>query len=111
NRFDDLWHHVFRSYEIDVVTAAPLEAEHHLRNLARRRPGHRLAGFDRLADVVVLAEDAAKVAMRKKDGTRAVPSPEAILLTEVREIAAYDRVASRLACGPLLLQPVYAAVP
>ena len=48
--------------------------------------------------------------MGEEDRSGAVPTPEAVLLSEVGEGAAYDRVASGLAGRPLSLQPIDATV-
>src|SRR5439155_6184547 len=65
---------------------------------------------DGLADVVVLAEDAAEVAVAEEDGAGAVPAPEAVLFAEVGEGAGDHGVAAGLARGPLVGQPVDPAI-
>src|SRR3990172_4888012 len=56
-------------------------------------------------------EDAAEVAPGEEDRPRAVPPPEAVLLTEVGEVARHARVAAGLADRGLPLEPVDPAVP
>ncbi len=70
----------------------------------RAGPGHTLA------DVEVLAEDAAEVAVGEEDRSRTVPTPEAVLLSKVGEGAAHDGVASGFAGRPLPVQPIDATI-
>ena len=66
--------------------------------------------LDVLADVVVLAEDTAQVAVAEEDGSGTVPPAQAVLLTEVREGARHDRVPSGLAGRPCVSQTIHTAV-
>src|SRR5687767_15220384 len=95
--------------------AAPvLELEHHRRDGLGRvsaRPMHFAAARpDCLADVVVLAEDAAQVAVPEEDGAGAPPTAEAVFFAEMGEVGGDDGVPAGLAGGPLVLQPVDPAV-
>src|SRR2546422_8355370 len=110
DRFDDLWRNVFRRDEVDVVATASLQRQHHAGDVLRRRSARRRSRFDRLADVVVLAEHASQVAVREEDGARSVPAAQTILLAEVRERAADDGVAAGFAGGPAILESVHTAV-
>src|SRR5947209_1560487 len=100
---------MLRRHEIDVVAAPPLKLQHHAGNLFGRR-SRDSTRFDRLANVVILAENAAQVAVRKEDRPRAVPSSQTIFFSEVWEVAADCRVAPRLAGGPFVLEPVDSAI-
>ena len=64
-----------------------------------------------LADVEVLAEDAAEIAVGEKDGSRSPPAPEAILLPQVRKSTAHHRPPPGLARRPLPLEAIDSAVP
>jgi hypothetical protein len=92
------------------VAALRLKLEHHLSNALRRLAVWYDARLDRLAEVVILAEDAAQVAVGEEDGARSVPPPEAVLFSEVREVAPDHGVSTGLTGGPAILQPIDAAV-
>ena len=108
--FQHLRDDMFRSHEVDIVTAAPLQAQHHRGYVFGRRAGLCLLGRDRLADVVVLTEDAPQIAVGEENRPRPVPASEAILFTEVGERTAHHRVAAGFACGPLVLETVDATI-
>jgi len=63
-----------------------------------------------LADVEVLAEDAAKVAPGEEDRTAPTPAAEAVLFTEVGGEAADPRVTASLTDSVTILQAVDPAV-
>src|SRR5262249_57992508 len=85
--------------------------EHHGGDLFGTMTRCRRSRTNCLADVVVLTEDAAQVAVTEEDRPRSAPPPKTVLLAEVGKMARDDRVASCLTCGPLVFQPIYPAVP
>jgi hypothetical protein len=107
---EHLGHHVFGRDEVDVVAAQPLQVQHEGGNdVGRRGPGARPRP-EPLADIEVLAEDAAQVAVAEEDRARAVPAAQARLFSEVREGAGDHRVAAGLAGGPPVPEPVDVAI-
>ena len=101
---------MLRGNEVDVVAPLILQLQHYGGDLLRAVARCRAAGADGLADVVVLAEHAAQIAVREEDRARPVPSAKAVFLAEMRERAADDRVAAGLARGPAILEPIDTAV-
>jgi hypothetical protein len=88
------------------VAAQLLQLDHH-----RRQPfGLGLEAGPGLADVGVLAEDAAQVAAGEEDGAAAAPAAQAVFLAVVGEVAADPGEAAGQAGGRLVGQPVDAAV-
>jgi len=104
---DDLRHHVAGCDEVDVVAALGLQGEHHLRQFLRL---HFSTG-SLLADLPVLAEEAAQAAPGEEDGARAPGAAEWVLLAVVRPIAVdqgpYTGAADR---SPDRLEAVHMAV-
>src|SRR5262245_11946116 len=92
--------------EVDVVTAARLQLEHH----AGQLPRPHLDALALLARLEVLAEDAAKVAPGEEDGARPLPAAEDVLLAEVGEVGGDPRVAGGLADGEPAVEAVDLAV-
>jgi hypothetical protein len=64
-----------------------------------------------LGDVPVLAKDAAQIAQPEEDRSRAIPAPEAILLTKMREGARDCGVPAGVADTRFIEQPIYMAIP
>ena len=93
--FEELGHDVFGGDEVDVMAAAVLQGEHHLGEAFGR--GFVAGRF--LANVEVLAEDAAEVAPGEEDGAAAVPAAEAVFFAEVGEVAGDAGVAAGFADG------------
>jgi len=79
----DLWNVVGGSDEIDVVGAQFLEPHHIVRHLGE---GGLLASPP-VADVIILAEDAAEIAVGEKDGSRAMISHQRGFLAEMGKYA------------------------
>lgn len=94
------------SYEVDVVTFHRLQFEH---DVDQPLGGHGRAALV-LADVEVLAEDAAQVALGEENRAAAAPSAQAVLLTQVREVTADAGLASGAAGSGFTRQPVDAAL-
>ncbi len=88
------------------MTACILHGHHHLGQF----PGRRLDTRSHLADVVVLAKDAAQIAHGKKDRAAAVPATKWVLLSHVGKTTADQGVAADLADGRLVFQSVHTAV-
>jgi hypothetical protein len=63
-----------------------------------------------LADLVVLAEDAAQITAGEEDRAAAAPAAQAVFLAAVGKEAGDDGVAANPADGPLVLQPVNATI-
>ena len=105
--FDDLRDHVRRRHQVDVVTAHRLQAEHHIGNARRvvRLTGHLLA------DVVVLAEDTAQVAVGKEDRAGPAPTAQRVFLAHMRPEGCHPRPAGGLAGSQPPAGPVGAAFP
>jgi hypothetical protein len=91
------------------MTPAILQIEHHLRQTFVR-DFVSLLFLPRLRDLVVLAVDAAKIAVPEEDVSRAACSGKTRLFTEVRSIGRDDRETSGIARGDLVLQTVVPAV-
>jgi hypothetical protein len=66
---------------------------YHRRDVRSRRPRFRTR-LDLLADVVVLAEHAAQVAVAEEDRARPVPAAQTVFFAEMREPARDDCVAA-----------------
>ena len=104
-RFQDLRHHVRGGDEVDVMTSHFLQGEHH--PCQSCRPG--LGKVAALADVVILAEDAAQVALGEEDRSAAAPAAQWIFLAVVGEEAAHARISADLAGARLPGETVCAA--
>jgi len=98
---------MLRGDEIDVMAAGVLQLKHHLGQVA----GRCLRPNARLADVVILTEDAAQVAHREEDSAAAFDAAEAVLFTEMGEIAGHQGEATCFADGRFICQAVDVAVP
>ena len=83
--------------QVDVVAPPDLKREHHLR---QPLGGDGLAQAA-VADVPVLAEDAAQVAAGEEDRPRAALADQDILLAEVRAVAMDQALAAGAADPPL----------
>ena len=81
-RTDDLRYHVTGGDEVDVVTALSLQYQHHPGQLFRF---HFMAQA-LLADLPVLAEDAAQAAPGKEEGARAVHPAQWVFFTVMRAV-------------------------
>ena len=79
DRGQDLGDHVARGDQVDVVASLGLERQHHRGEFLRLH----LASEPLLADLPVLAEDAAQAAPGEEDGPRARPTPQRVLLAVV----------------------------
>jgi hypothetical protein len=64
-----------------------------------------------MADVVILAKDAAQVTVGKENGAGPVISNERSLLTEMRKRTGYLKVSACLAVSEIPGQPIDAALP
>src|SRR5271157_1269640 len=98
---------MFGRHEVDVVTALTLKIEHKLGDLLRGA----LRADGLLADVPVLAEDAAQVAQAEEDRPRSIPAAQAILLAEVGEGAGDPCITAGMADPRLVLHAVDVAIP
>jgi hypothetical protein len=63
----------------------------------------------RLADIEVLAKNAAQITPGKKNGATPAPTPQAILFTGMGKIAGNLGIAPTFAGGGFIGQPVYTA--
>src|SRR5580765_2451320 len=91
------------------MTASILEFEHHLgKSLVR----HFILSlrFPGLRDLVILAIDAAEIAVAEKDIPRAAGPAETWLFAKVSSIRRDDRQPARVASGDLVIKSVVAAV-
>ena len=93
--------------EVDVVAALALKIEHQSGELLR----WALGADGLLADVPVLAEDAAQVAQAEEDRPRAIPAAQAVLLAEVGEGAGDPSIPASVTDPRLVLHAVDMAVP
>jgi hypothetical protein len=93
--------------EIDIVAALSLQGNHQCGKV----PGRGCRSLVKMADVEVLAEHTPKIAVCKKDRTRAVPSHQGRLFTEVGVGTGNNRVRTGLADAPLSFQSIDAALP
>src|SRR5262249_32803481 len=93
-----------------IVTAPILQLEHHLRQPPDGDDVPLLRVIV-LADLIVLAVDAAQVALSEKDVASAPRAGESRLLAEVGRIGGDDRIFTRGAGGEDARQPVVAAIP
>jgi hypothetical protein len=92
--------------EVDVVTAGFLKLEHHIRKIFI--PDCFAPSF--MCDGPVLAEDAPKIAVGKKDGSRAVLPYQGQFFAEMRVRAEDDRLGRRTAETRLVVEAVHAAL-
>jgi hypothetical protein len=90
---------VLRRDEVDVVATSGLELERELGDSFR----FELPTGCFLADIPVLAEDAAQIAETKKDGPASVPPAQAILFSKVWKGRAHHRVAPGVTDASLVL--------
>jgi hypothetical protein len=97
---------MFWSNEVDVVTSIFLELNHHLCKDLR----FNLSSFVHLANIVILAKDTAEVAHGKEDRPTPLPSPEAVLLSEVRKGARNLSITTRLAGGCFVFETIYLTI-
>ena len=95
------------SDQVDVVAPPALQVEHDPRQIFR--PDFH-AGVG-LADVVVLAEDAAKIAAGEKDGAAAVPSAQAVLLAVVGSEARHASPPAHPAHAAIVFEAIDSAGP
>ena len=95
--------------EVDVVTAARLQFEHHLRQTLVRDFILELL-FVRLRDLIVLAVDAAQIAVAEENVAGAVRADERGLFAEVRGVGRNDRQPSRIAGGDFVVEAVVETV-
>jgi len=102
-----LGHHMARSHEVDVVATRRLQLEHHPRQPA----GVDLAAAGSLADLPVLAEDAAEAAPAEEDRARASSPAERWLLSVVRAVSLNDGPLARSADGAPNRLPAVHATP
>src|SRR5438876_9365740 len=101
---------MFRRNKIDVVATLRLKLKHHAGYCLRRTTRNGWSRRYSLADVVVLAKDTSKIAVRKEDCARTVPTTKAILLAKMREITIYDCITAGLARSPSVLEAVHTAI-
>ena len=95
-----------RGNEVEVVAPLPPQGDHHRRQLG----ASNLASFVALADVVILAEDAAQVAAGQKDRAAAAAAGQGALLAEVRAVAGDHRRGADPAGAALAFEAVDATV-
>src|SRR5262245_22779688 len=98
---------MFGGDEIDVMTAHRLELKHHRCQHFRRSQNASLE----LADVVVLAENAAQITHAEENGSGSFPTTQAVFLPMVGKMAGNSRVAASLAYRGLVRNTVHLAVP
>ena len=92
--------------EIDVVATGSLQVEHHARKLCRRY----LHALTTLARLEILAEHAPQIAPAEEDCARSVPTPQAILLAEMRECARHPGKPAAFAYADLVVEPIDLAI-
>jgi hypothetical protein len=94
-------------YQVDVMTTPLLQACHHR---GKGLAGQGISG-SALADLVVLAEFAGKVTVRKKDSTGSKTPYQGRFLPKMRAETCYFRQKPCPAESPLIVETVYPAVP
>ena len=98
-----------RRDETDIVTTSFLQFQHHFRQSFVRYFVAFLL-FPGLRNLVILAIDAAQIAVAEKDITRAVGSRKRRLFAEMRRVARNNRQPTGIASGDFILQTIIAAV-
>ena len=93
--------------KINVMTPHFLQPDHHRRQLLARH----LLPFPEMTDLIVLAENAAEIAVAEEDGPGTGLTDQGGFLTKVRGITGHHRQATGPADPFLVLQPVYLAAP
>ena len=95
--------------ESDVMTALCLQFEHHF-----SQPFVRyfifLLRFPGLRDLIILAINAAQIAVAEKDISRAVCAGQTRLFAEMRRVTRHNRQASRITRRDFVLQAIVAAI-
>src|SRR5437764_13842858 len=95
--------------EIDVVTAARLQVEHHLSQTLMRYLVFDLF-FVGLRNLIILAIDATQIAVSEKDVARAACAHQRRLFTKVRGVRGNDRQATGITSGDLIIQSIVEAI-
>src|SRR6516225_7342571 len=70
-------------------------------------PGVQFSAVTDLADLKILAEDAAQIAPGEEDRSRALPAAKHILLAEMRKSARHSRMPADFADAELIGSPVH----
>src|SRR5262249_40864256 len=96
-------------HQADVVAAASLELQHHLGQPLDRDDVLLLPRIV-LADLIVLAINAAQIAVSEKDISRAAGSRERRLLAKMSRVGRDDGIGPRRAGREDVLQPVVSAI-
>jgi hypothetical protein len=105
-RFQYLPDNVRGGHKIYVVASSALKFEHHFGQLVCRCAG----AVREMADVVVLAENAAEIAAGKKDRSRAVRAHKWGFFSEVRPVTGQDGLAPGATVAEFVFEPVGPAV-
>jgi len=74
------------AHQIDIMTTFCLQGKHHIRQLCAVHG----AAFTKLADAVVLTENAVQIAVGEEDGSRAMSTNQGRLFPEVWPEAGND---------------------
>jgi hypothetical protein len=89
------------------MTAGTLKGEHHLCQVFARD----LSAFPSVADCVILAEYAAKVAIAEEDRARSSPADKGPFFAKMRPPTRHKRLLPRAAVTGFPGSPVYMALP
>jgi len=107
SRIEDVGHDMSRRNKVDVVAAHLLETYHHVRHIFI----FYLFSPSLMRDGPVLAENTAKVAVRKEDRARPILPHQWHLLAKVRMKTEDDWFEWSPAESPLTLLPIHSAPP
>ena len=98
-----------RRDEADIVTAALLQFEHHFGKTFVRYLVLFLF-FPGLRDLIILAIDAAEIAVAEEDVACAVRAAQTRLFAKMSGVARHNRQPPRVTRGDLVIEPVVAAI-
>src|SRR5204862_591924 len=104
-----LWREVCGRNKVDVVTAARLQLEHHLSQAFVRNFVLNLL-FVRLRDLIVLAIDAAQIAVTEKDVAGAARTYQRRLFAKMRGVRRDNRQATRVTSRDFIPQTIVETV-